>query len=186
MDSPLGAAVGNAVEVAEAVEVLAGGGPADVVALTLALAREMVALAGLSADPQQILASGRAMDAWRAMIAAQGAEPDFTLPTPRETELVTASSGGVVTSLDALSVGMAAWRLGAGRTRREDAVQPAAGLLCLAKPGDEIAAGTPLFELHTDTPERLPAAVAELNGAVGIAPIGTRVSRRPIVLDTIR
>ena len=186
MDSPLGVAVGNAVEVAEAVEVLAGGGPADVVALTLALAREMVALAGLWADPARVLASGRAMDAWRAMIAAQGADPDFTLPTPRETELVTASSGGVVTSLDALSVGMAAWRLGAGRTRREDAVQPAAGLLCLAKPGDEIAAGAPLFELHTDTPERLPAAVAELNGAVGIAPIGTRVSRRPIVLDTIR
>ena len=186
MNVPLGLAVGNAVEVAESLQVLAGGGPADVVRLTVALAREMVTLAGLDVDPAEVLASGKAMDAWRAMIAAQGAEPDFTLPAPRETEFVTARESGVVTGMDALAVGMAAWRLGAGRARKEDSVQAAAGLLCLAKPGDEIAAGEPLFELHTDTPERIPAALAELADAVEIAPAGTSVPRRSIVLDTIR
>jgi thymidine phosphorylase len=186
MNVPLGVAVGNAVEVAEAVQVLAGGGPSDVVTLTLELAREMVALAGLDADPARVLASGKAMDAWRAMISAQGAEPDFVLPAPRAKEIVRAPAGGVVARMDALAVGMAAWRLGAGRERKEDAVQSAAGLLCLAKPGDQVAAGAPLFELHTDTPERFAAARAELAGAVDIAPSGTRVAHRSIVLDTVR
>jgi thymidine phosphorylase len=186
MDVPLGAAVGNAVEVAESLQVLAGGGPADVVTLTLELAREMVQLAGLSVDPAQVLASGKAMDVWRRMITAQGADPDFTLPEPREKEIVTASSSGVIARMDALAVGLAAWRLGAGRARKEDKVQAAAGLLCLAKPGDEISVGAPLFELHTDTPERIPAARAELAKAVEIAPSGTRVPHRSIVMDTIR
>jgi thymidine phosphorylase len=186
MNVPLGVAVGNAVEVAEALQVLAGGGPSDVVTLTLELAREMVGLAGLDVDPAQVLASGKAMDSWRAMIAAQGADPDITLPVPRETETVRAPSGGVVARMDALAVGMAAWRLGAGRERKEDAVQSAAGLLCLAKPGDEVAAGAPLFELHTDTPERIPAALAELRDAVEIAPAGTPVPHHAIVLSTIR
>ena len=158
MSTPLGVAVGNAVEVAESVEVLAGGGPADVVELTLALAREMVALAGLDVDPADVLASGRAMDSWRAMVAAQGGDPDAPLPTPRFREIVVADTAGVVAGLDALAVGIAAWRLGAGRARREHAVQQAAGILCLAKPGDVVAVGQPLFELHTDTPERFPLA----------------------------
>ncbi len=186
MSTPLGVAVGNAVEVAESIEVLAGGGPADVVELTLALAREMVALAGLSVDPAAVLASGRAMDSWRAMVAAQGGDPDAPLPLPRETHLVTARSAGVVSRLDALAVGTAAWRLGAGRARKEDPVQYSAGILCLAKPGTEIAVGAPLFELHTDTPERFADALVDLADAVDIAPAGTAVTRGPIVLDTIR
>jgi thymidine phosphorylase len=186
MSEPLGRAVGNAVEVAEAVEVLSGGGPADVVELTVALAREMVELAGLSADPAQVLASGRAMDVWRDMVAAQGGDPHAPLPAPKTVEVVTAPAGGVIARMDALAVGMAAWRLGAGRARKEDDVQAAAGVLCLAKPGDEIAEGAPLFELHTDTPERIAAARAELASAVQIAPAGSPVPHRAIVLNTIR
>jgi thymidine phosphorylase len=186
MATPLGVAVGNAVEVAESLEVLAGGGPADEVELTLALAREMVALAGLAVDPADVLASGRAMDCWRSMIAAQGGDPDAPLPQPKYREVVVAESDGVVSRLDALAVGMSAWRLGAGRARREHAVQQAAGLLCLARPGDIVVAGQPLFELHTDTPEKIPAALADLADAVDIAAPGTVVERSPLVLEVIR
>ena len=186
MSTPLGVAVGNAVEVAESVEVLAGGGPADVVELTLALAREMVSLAGLDVDPADALASGRAMDSWRAMVAAQGGDPDAALPTPRFREIVVADSAGVVSGLDALAVGVAAWRLGAGRARREHDVQSAAGVLCLAKPGAEVRVGQPLFELHTDTPERFAGALADLADAVTIAAAGTRVDRPALIIDVIR
>jgi thymidine phosphorylase len=186
MSTPLGIAVGNAVEVAESVEVLAGGGPSDVVALTLALAREMVALAGLDVDPADVLASGRAMDSWRAMVAAQGGDPDAPLPTPRFREIVVADRAGVVSGLDALAVGTAAWRLGAGRERREHDVQRAAGILCRAKPGDAVRAGQPLFELHTDTPERFAAALADLTDAVTIDPPDTVVRRTPLVMEVIR
>ena len=186
MSTPLGRAVGNAVEVAESVEVLAGGGPADVVELTLTLAGEMVALAGLDADPARVLASGRAMDSWRAMIAAQGGDPDAPLPQPRYIEVVVADDDGVLDRLDALAVGIAAWRLGAGRARREHGVQAAAGILCVAKPGDAVRAGQPLFELHTDTPECFPAALADLADAFSISPAGTMVGRQPLVLDVIR
>ena len=186
MSTPLGVAVGNAIEVAESVEVLAGGGPADVVQLTLALAREMVALAGLDVDPADVLASGRAMDSWRAMVAAQGGDPDAALPIPRFREIVVAQTAGVVSNVDALSVGIAAWRLGAGRARRENPVQQAAGILCLAKPGDTVAVGQPLFELHTDTPERFPIALADIADALHIAPPGTLVEPTPLVLDVIR
>ncbi len=186
MSTPLGVAVGNAVEVAESVEVLAGGGPADVVELTIALAREMVSLAGLDVDPAQVLASGKAMDSWRQLVAAQGGDPDAPLPTPLHREVVLAETDGVVSGMDALAVGMAAWRLGAGRARREHGVQEAAGILCLAKPGDAVRGGDPLFELHTDTPERFADAKAELAAGVSISPAGTPVSRAPLVLDVIR
>ena len=186
MSVPLGVAVGNAMEVAESVEVLAGGGPADVVELTLALAREMVSLAGLDVDPAAVLASGAAMDSWRAMVAAQGGDPDFVLPTPKERHVVTAPDAGVVASLDAFAVGVASWRLGAGRARKEDPVQAAAGILCLAKPGDVVAAGQPLFELHTDTPERFDEALADLEGALQLAPVGTAVPGRDLVIDVVR
>lgn len=186
MSEPLGLAVGNAIEVAEALDVLGGGGPADVVELTLALAREMVGLAGLDVDPAHVLASGAAMDAWRAMVAAQGGDPDAPLPTPNEVEVLAAPATGVIAKMDAMAVGMAAWRLGAGRARKEDAVQAAAGVVCRAKPGDEITQGAPLFELHTDTPDRIPAAASELAVAVEIVPIGRPVPRRAIVMNTIR
>ncbi len=141
MDTPLGRAAGNGLEVAEAVEVLAGGGPADVVELTLALAREMLAAAGLSdVDPAGALADGRAMDVWRRMLAAQGGDPDAPLPTARVVHLVPAPATGVLTRLDAYGVGVAAWRLGAGRARKEDPVSPAAGVIMRAKPGDRVTA----------------------------------------------
>ena len=185
MSTPLGVAVGNAIEVAESVEVLAGGGPADVVELTVALARQMVELAGLSVDPADVLASGQAMDCWRAMVSAQGGDPDAPLPTPRFREVVVADEAGVVAELDALPVGLAAWRLGAGRARKEHAVQAAAGVLCLAKPGQTVRIGQPLFELHTNTPDKFPAALADLDGAIRIAPAGTTVHRPALVQDVI-
>ena len=125
MSTPLGLTAGNALEVRESLEVLAGGGPPDVVELTVALAREMLAAAGRDGeDPAEALADGRAMDSWRRMIAAQGGEPDAPLPVARETQPVLAPADGVLVRLDALAVGTAAWRLGAGRTRKED---PGAG-----------------------------------------------------------
>ncbi|MBZ4320566.1 thymidine phosphorylase [Streptomyces huiliensis] len=186
MSTPLGLTAGNALEVRESVEVLAGGGPADVVELTLALAREMLAAAGLpDADPAKALADGSAMDHWRRMIIAQGGDPDATLPVAREQHVVTATASGVLTKLDAYAVGVSAWRLGAGRARKEDPVQAGAGIEMHAKPGDTVTAGQPLLTLHTDTPEKFDYALAALDGGVGIAPAGTDFTPNPIVLDRI-
>jgi len=186
MSTPLGLTVGNALEVAESVEVLAGGGPPDVVELTIALAREMLAAAGRpDVDPADALADGRAMDAWRRMIAAQGGDPDATLPVARESEQVLAPADGVLVGMDALAVGVAAWRLGAGRARKEDVVQAGAGIELHAKPGAWVHAGEPLMTLHTDTPERFERARAALEGALTIAPAGSRPPDRPLVLDRI-
>ncbi|MFB9925664.1 thymidine phosphorylase [Amycolatopsis halotolerans] len=184
MSTPLGRAVGNAVEVAEAVEVLKGGGPSDVVELTVALAREMLALAGISVDPAEVLASGEAYEVWSRMIAAQGGDPSAELPRPAHVHVVAAPESGVLTSLDAYAVGVAAWRLGAGRARKEDPVQAAAGILCHAKPGDAVVAGEPLLELHTDTPEAVPAALAALEGGYAVG--AEAPASREIVLDTVR
>lgn len=170
MSTPLGRAVGNAVEVAEAVEVLAGGGPPDVVELTLALAREMLAAAGLAgADPAGALAGGRAMDVWRAMVTAQGGDPDARLPAAAEVEVVRAARGGIVQAVEARAIGTAAWRLGAGRARREDPVSAAAGVVLHRRPGDPVRAGDPLYELRTDDPARFPEALAAARDAVVIA-----------------
>ncbi|MDQ3158214.1 MAG: thymidine phosphorylase [Actinomycetota bacterium] len=169
MSTPLGLTAGNAMEVAESADVLAGGGPADVVELTLALAREMLAAAGKSdIDPAEALASGKAMDVWKRMIFAQGGDPDAALPVARETHTVTAPSSGTLTRLDAMGVGVAAWRLGAGRSRPGEAVQAAAGVFLHAKPGDVIVEGQPLLTLHTDTPERFERSLAALEGAFEI------------------
>ena len=184
MNVPLGRAVGNAVEVAESVAVLQGGGPADVVELTLALAREMLALAGLDVDPAAVLASGEAYETWCRMISAQGGDPSAPLPTPSHVHTVVAPASGVLASLDAYAVGVAAWRLGAGRARKEDPVQAAAGILCLAKPGDPVTEGEPLLELHTDTPEAVPAALAALEGGFTVASEAPEPG--PIVRETIR
>lgn len=182
MDTPLGLAVGNACEVAESVEVLAGGGPADVVELTLELARTMLDLAGVEADPAQALADGRAMDKWRQMIAAQGGNPDAPLPQARESQVVYAPESGVLTRLDALAVGVASWRLGAGRARKEDPVQAAAGILLHAKPGDRVTAGQPLMTLMTDTPERFDRALAALEGSWSL---GEEHTPSPLILDRL-
>ncbi len=171
MSTPLGRTVGNALEVREAVEVLAGGGPSDVVELTLALAREMLTHAGHpDADPEAALADGRAMDAWRAMVRAQGGDPDAPLPQSTHTETVVAEAGGYVTEMDALAVGVSSWRLGAGRARKEDPVQAEAGIEIHAKPGDLVRAGQPILTLHTRTPERFDRAKAALSGAINIGP----------------
>ena len=185
MDTPLGLTAGNALEVRESLEVLEGGGPADVVELTLALAGEMLQAAGLGdQDPAAALASGAAMDVWRKMIMAQGGDPDAALPTARETETITAESDGVLASLDALAVGIAAWRLGAGRARKEDTVQAAAGVEMHAKPGDAVRAGQPLLTLHTDTPERFAAAKEALAEAYRIESLA-EVSPSSVVLQRI-
>ncbi|MBO1751875.1 thymidine phosphorylase [Actinotalea sp. BY-33] len=186
MSTPLGLTAGNGLEVRESVEVLAGGGPADVVELTLALAREMLAGAGRTdVDPADALQDGRAMDAWRRMIAAQGGDPDAALPTARETEQVLAPADGVMAELDALAVGVAAWRLGAGRARKEDQVQAGAGVEMHAKPGAVVRAGQPIMTLHTDTPERFERAREALAHAVTILPEGSRAPERPLIIDRV-
>jgi len=184
MSTPLGLTSGNALEVRESVEVLAGGGPPDVVELTVALAREMLAAAGRGdEDPAPALADGRAMDAWRAMIRAQGGDPAATLPVAREQHQVLATADGVLTEVDAMAVGVAAWRLGAGRARKEDPVQAGAGVELHARPGDRVRAGQPLATLHTDTPERFARALDALTSTfvVGDGPAATR----PLILDRI-
>lgn len=176
MHVPLGLAIGNANEVRESVEVLGGGGPADVVELTVALAREMLALAGQpDADVEAALKNGRAMDSWRAMIAAQDGDPDAALPTARETHVVTADRDGVIAKQEALPFGIAAWRLGAGRARKEDPVQHAAGIDLHAKPGDTVAKGQPLFTLSADEPERFARALEALEGAWAIGDPGSAI-----------
>jgi thymidine phosphorylase len=185
MSVPLGRAVGNALEVAESVDVLRGGGPSDVVELTVALAREMLALAGITdADPAQVLASGKAYEVWERMIAAQGGDPGAPLPTASHVEELVADRSGVLSRLDAYAVGVAAWRLGAGRARKEDAVQAAAGIRLLADVGDEVEAGQPLLELRTDTPATVPGAREALNGNVLVS--DEQTTRPPLLTGTIR
>jgi thymidine phosphorylase len=185
MSLPLGRAVGNALEVAESVEVLRGGGPPDVVDLTVALAREMLALAGLSVDPAEVLASGAAFRVWEAMIAAQGGDPAAPLPVATHVEELRAERAGVVERCDALAVGLAAWRLGAGRARKEHAVQAAAGIRLRVDLGDTVEAGQPLLELHTDTPEAVPGALAALKGGVVVGS-GPAQPRPPLIAGTLR
>ncbi len=183
MDTPLGLTAGNALEVRESVEVLAGGGPADVVELTIALAREMLAAAGVDGDPAAALADGRAMDAWRAMIRAQGGDPDAPLAVARHTEEVRASATGVLAEVDAMAVGVAAWRLGAGRARKEDPVQAGAGVELFAKPGERVVAGQLLARLHTDTPDRFARAAEALAGTFVVR--DGVPAPRPLVLGRI-
>jgi thymidine phosphorylase len=186
MQTPLGLTAGNALEVRESVEVLAGGGPPDVIELTVALAREMLAAAGVGdVDPADRLRDGSAMDVWRAMVSAQGGDPDAPLPTARETHVVSAPADGVLTQLDAFAVGVAAWRLGAGRARKEDAVQAGAGVEMHAKPGAVVRAGEPLLTLHTDTPDRFDRALQALEGSYFIAPAGSRPDLLPLVIDRV-
>jgi thymidine phosphorylase len=183
MSTPLGRTAGNALEVAESLEVLAGGGPSDVVELTLALAREMLAGAGLAdVDPADALRNGTAMDVWRRMIRAQGGDPDAALPIAREQHIVPAPTDGVLVRLDALAVGVAAWRLGAGRARKEDPVSAAAGVIMHAKPGAAVRAGEPLLELHADDAGRFEPALSALDGAYEI---GTGFTAQPLIMQRI-
>jgi thymidine phosphorylase len=184
MDAPLGRAAGNALEVAESIGTLAGGGPPDLVEVTLALAREMLALAGLPGDPAAALADGTAAARFAAMVAAQGGDLAAGLPAAPVVATVDAPAGGSLRRLDARDVGVAAWRLGAGRSRKEDPVSPVAGVVCLAKPGDALEAGAPVLELHTDDPARLDRARQALAGAIEVGP--EPPERRPFVIEVIR
>ncbi len=186
MDTPLGRTAGNALEVRESVEVLAGAGPPDVVELTVTLAREMLAAAGIDGvDPADRLRDGSAMDVWRRMIAAQGGDADAPLPVARETSEVLSPAEGVLVAMDALAVGVAAWRLGAGRARKEDRVHAAAGVELHAKPGDHVSAGQLLMTLHADEPERFERAHEALRDALTIAPDGARGDVLPLIVDRI-
>ena len=183
MDVPLGLTAGNALEVRESVEVLAGGGPKDVVELTLALAREMLTMVGIEKDPADTLRDGSAMDVWRRMISAQGGNPNAPLPVAAHQEVVMADKSGVVASMNALAVGVAAWRLGAGRARQGEVVQAGAGVEIHAKPGEQIAKGSPLFTLHTETPERFAHALEALQDGWSI---GEKASATlPLIVDRI-
>ena len=177
MDVPLGLTAGNALEVRESVEVLAGGGPADIVELTVVMAREMLDAAGITPlmDPAEALKNGAAMDSWRQMISAQGGDPDAALPVAKEQHVVTATESGEIIEMNALAVGISAWRLGAGRSRQGEAVQAGAGIEIHAKPGEQIQAGAPLFTLHTDEAPRFERALAALEGAVRISSTGEKV-----------
>ena len=188
MDIPLGLTAGNALEVRESVEVLAGGGPSDIVELTVLLAREMLETVGITnVDPADMLKNGKAMDVWRQMISAQGGDPDAKLPTAKENLTVTAQSSGTILTMDAMKVGLAAWRLGAGRSRQGEAVQAGAGIEIHAKPGDVVAAGAPLYTLHTDTPAAFARAQESLTNSVTIGdlPKDGKIDRLPLVVERI-
>ena len=185
MDTPLGGAVGNALEVTESVEVLEGKhSGSDLVQLTLALAREMLELAGIDTDPAEALRDGRALARYREMVLAQGGDPDASLPRAPKVEFVNADRAGVVARVDARSVGVAAWRLGAGRARKEDPVSAAAGIVCRVKPGEQVVEGQPLLELHTEQSDRVAWARAALSGAVVIADEGPGTGE--VVLEVIK
>jgi thymidine phosphorylase len=184
MDIPLGRAVGNALEVAESLEVLAGGGPEDVVRLTVALAAEMLALAGIDGcDPAEALRDGTAMDRFRALVTAQGGDVHAPLPIGAHSETVPAPRGGTMGDIDAMAMGLAVWRLGAGRAAPGQPVQFGAGVRIHRRPGEPVSAGEPLFTIYTDTPERIPAAMAELDGAFTVA--DEAPAPRPLIIDRI-
>jgi thymidine phosphorylase len=184
MNTPLGLAAGHAIEVEESLEVLAGGGPADVVELTLALAREMLSAAGLDGvDPADALRDGRAMDSWRALITAQGGDPSAPLPQAPEVEVVRAPRAGYVASVDAYGIGVAAWRLGAGRARKEDPVSASAGVMLRKKPGDAVSTGDVLMELRADEASRIPDAVPVAAAAVVVS--DTAPAAAPLILERL-
>jgi thymidine phosphorylase len=185
MDVPLGLTAGNALEVRESIEVLTGGGPADVVELTILLAREMIDAAGIvGKDPADALKDGSAMDHWKRMISAQGGDLDAKLPVAREKHVITADESGIMTKMDAMKIGVSAWRLGAGRSKQGEKVQAGAGVEMHAKPGDYIKKGEPLLTLHTDEPARFDRAIEILTGAIVIEENG-KVDRLPLIVERI-
>ena len=183
MDTPLGNAVGNALEVSESIDVLNGKGPQDVIEITLALAKEMLQLAGINKDPATGLKDGTALQVWKKMIVAQGGNPDIEIPVAKQKENIVATQSGYITDLDAYAIGLSAWRLGAGRAKKEDAVSKTAGIICLAKEGDYVEKDQPVLELHIDEASRLPFAKEALKNAftIGAEP----KEKRKIILERI-
>ena len=184
MDAPLGRSAGNALEVQEALDALQGRGPDDLMEVTLGLAREMLGLVGIDGDPAPHVADGSALERYRAMVSAQGGDPDAKLPQAPERRSLSSPASGYLLRLDARAVGMAAWKLGAGRARKEDPVIPSAGIVWVKRPGDEVTEGEPLLELHADDERRFESAVAELRHAFEIGPEPPQP--RSLVIDRIR
>ena len=183
MDTPLGRTAGNALEITESLDALSGAGPTDLREVTLALAREMLDLAGVDADPEAALEDGGALEKFEGMVRAQGGDLSAGLPEAPERREIVARSSGYMTRLDALAVGVAAWRLGAGRARKEDPVSDVAGMVCLRKPGEEIEQGEAVLELHTDDPGRFASAESALKGSFDIGP--EPPDPRPLVIERI-
>jgi thymidine phosphorylase len=183
MNTPLGFAAGNALEVSESIEVLKGNGPKDLIDLTLILAREMLALAKIEKDPQSVIDDGSALKIWEQMVSAQGGDLSKGIARSADIRTVNAQAGGFITDLDAYKVGLSAWHLGAGRTKKEDQVSKTAGIVCLAKEGDQVEEGQPIFEMHIDEPSRYQVALEALTGAAKISP--EPVAARPLVLERI-
>jgi thymidine phosphorylase len=183
MDSPLGRTAGNALEVTESIEALDGRGPADLMEVTLALAREMLSLAGVDRDVRECIDDGRALAKWKELVAAQGGDPDAALPEAPDRRTLGAPSGGWITRLDARAVGMAAWRLGAGRARKEDPVSASAGVVCLKKLGDRVEEGEPVLELHADNPSRFDSAMEAVDGAYEVGPEAPEPA--PMVIERV-
>ena len=183
MDTPLGNAVGNALEVSESIDVLNGKGPQDVIEITLALAKEMLQLAGINKDPATGLKDGTALQVWKKMIIAQGGNPDIEIPVAKQKENIVATQSGYITDLDAYAIGLSAWRLGAGRAKKEDAVSKTAGIICLAKEGDYVEKDQPVLELHIDDSSRLPLAKEALKNAFTIS--AEPKEKRKIILERI-
>jgi len=184
MDTPLGRSAGNALEITESIEALNGGGPDDLREITLALAREMLTLVKIDIDPASVLQNGQALGVWNQMIRAQGGDPDAPIPVAAQREIVRAEQSGYITRLDAFAVGVGAWRLGAGRSRKEDPVSPTAGVVCLAKPGEVVEQGQPILELHIDNADRLGGALEALIDAITIAP--EPIETPPLIADILR
>jgi thymidine phosphorylase len=187
MDVPLGLTAGNALEVRESVEVLAGGGPADVVELTLVLAREMLDAAGIKQlmDPADALKNGSAMDSWKRMIRAQGGDPDAKLPVAKEQVQILADKDGTLSSMDAMSVGIAAWRLGAGRSKQGEKVSLGAGIEIHAKPGAKVNKGDVIYTLHADESARFERAQSALSNSFAISQDGSVANRLPLIIEKI-
>ena len=183
MDTPLGNAVGNALEVSESIDVLNGKGPQDVIEITLALAKEMLQLAGINKDPATGLKDGSALQVWKKMIIAQGGNSDIEIPVASKKEKVVVTQSGYITDLDAYAIGLSAWRLGAGRAKKEDAVSKTAGIICLAKEGDYVEKDQPVLELHIDEAARLPFAKEALKNAFSIG--AEPKEKRKIILERI-
>jgi pyrimidine-nucleoside phosphorylase len=195
MDAPLGRAVGNALEIAECLDTLAGRGPSDLEQLSLALATRMLLLASSAADDEEAgrrlrgaLASGAALEKFRQVLANQGGdvrivEDRSRLPHVAEIETVTAARAGVVAHIDAAIVGRASMVLGAGRERLDAPIDPGAGLILRVKPGDQVGAGDALADLHPGAGARLDEARALVNEAIAIGE--EPVHRMPLILGIV-
>ena len=183
MDNPLGRTVGNALEVQEALDALAGVGDEELLEVCLRVTREMCDVAGVSADAEKVLRSGAGRQTFERMLAAQGGHLERGLPVAPVQVAVKAESDGHVEAIDALEVGLAAIELGAGRIRKEDKVDPAAGFVIVAHVGDRVAVGDPLVTVHAGSQELVDRVSTRLRSAWRLS--DSLVRRPPHVLARV-